>query len=187
MADVIPVNGKVVGGQGGEGVLIESLVLKTDKGPKGDDRVWLEIGGTANTVLKSNYSPESGFDELPQAVAITARVDLLKPDRTMDFDIISRAFDLNPPLEDKEDEEYRFMEDGDKSVYSSILGKKAFFRAKIAKDTKTGLEKVGDTAGDFFWSLQPMAKTPAMKKESLKEVMGKIKAKRNLSGLIRTW
>jgi hypothetical protein len=173
MADFSVIDGKVVGGQGGEGVLIESLVVKTDKNAKtGDDQLWAEVAGVGHTYLNNPYAPEQGFKELPEPIPVQFRVDFLKDDLSISFDMISRAFGLKEPLEDKEGEVLRFTKDAEDSIYNEIYGQRAFFKAKLANG------KVGDKPSDFYFNPQSQAKVVENKKDSVMDILKRIKGKK---------
>ena len=155
MADFAFIDKKVVGGVGGEGVLIERINIKQDINRTTKEKVvYLEIGGTAHTVLNDNYDPTAGYKELPEPLPVTARIDLKKAataDNQNTFDDVSRAFRLSKPLTDGKDQIRRFMKGAKDSVYDEIIGQPCFFRMKLA----TG--KTGDRPSDFYGNFQPMA------------------------------
>lgn len=176
MSDWTNVDGKVVGGNGGEGVLIESLTVKKDQNVKTkEDMLWLEIAGTANTVLHNSYSPEAGYAELSEPLPISHRIDLLgsaTKDLSITFDMLNRAFDFPKPLVDREDEVLRFLEDADDSVYKNIVGQRCFFKMKM------GQGKTGSKPSDFFANPQSQSKVIESKVASVKEELKKVKAKK---------
>ncbi len=173
MADWSNVDGRTVGGQGGQGVLIESLTVKNDVNAKTkDEMLWLEFGGTAHTVLNNPYAPEQGYTELTEPLQVFKRVDILNSagkDLKITYDLISRAFDLKPPLEDRPDEVLRFMEDADDSVYSHIVGKAVYFKAKLANG------KVGSKPSDFFFDPMPQSKVVEAKKGAVMAILDRVR------------
>ena len=150
MADLSVISGKTMGGDGGEGVLIESVAVKFDSKKDGTPIAAIEINGVAKTALIDPYNPAGGFTELPEPVPVTHTIDIpvdeggVNRDLSINFSQLNRAFDFEDPLVDRLGEWERFMEDGENSVYQQIVGKKAYFSAR-PKDGKTG-DKV-----DHYW------------------------------------
>jgi hypothetical protein len=149
---------KLLGGQNGEGVLIEQIAFKfdTDVTTK-EETVGIEIMGTAYTVMKDSWNPSAGYDELPEPFPVKDTIRLIvaegkNDDNQILVNTLNRQFEIKPPLEDDDTLGDRFLKDGTNSVLDSIVGNKAFYRAKKSS-TRTG-EKLSD----YFFNLVPIAK-----------------------------
>lgn len=171
-------DGRVLGGDQGEGVLIEQIVTKEgDK--KGVDEAYIEIMGTAKTVLRDSYNPMAGWDELPEPIPVTERVKVLLADKEADnkilYDRLSKEFKIDPPLEDKEGEWERFLDGAENSVYSRLVGGRIYFQAK------KNATKTGESASHYFYNVVNVAKRKAATVSeggaSIKAMLAKKKAK----------
>lgn len=175
------INGKVLGGQGGEGVLIESISGTYDTDTKGVERVSLVFSGTAYTVLKNNYNKDAGFEELPEPISVSEAVPVRLDDTAggkslkITFDQLNKAFDLmDDPLVEREDEWQRLLEGTERSVFDKIVGKPIYFKAVLKKDKIEGDKK---DSSSFYFNLQALAKTVKADKSFL-DLVAKLKAKK---------
>jgi hypothetical protein len=150
-------DGKVVGGEQGEGVLIESIEFKFSNTKDGEEEAVVEIAGVAKTVLKDGYRPSAGFNELPEEVPVADRVKVVmatgkKDDNAILFDRLNKALDIQPPLVDAPETFERFTKDGKDSVYNQIVGKRLYFGAK-----KNGT-KTGESASHYYFNVMAVDK-----------------------------
>ncbi len=169
---------KMLGGQGGEGILIEQVAFKVDQDQKtNEDTVYVELMGTAYTVLKDGYNPSAGYDDLPEPIPVADRLKIVvaegkKSDNEILINNINRAFGLEEPLVDNDTLWERFTEEGKDSVVKEIVGKPAYF--KMAKNAS----KTGELLGHYFFNLSAVAKRIEPKMDLLKDKMAAIMAKR---------
>lgn len=132
--DLVALEGRVLGGQGGDGVLLESIAFKFDKDKTtNEETAVIELSGTAHTVLRDKWNPLAGFDDLPEPVPVKENVKVAvaegkKADNDILFQILNRRFEFDPPLEDREGEWERFTEDGKDSIYNQLIGQPVFFK-----------------------------------------------------------
>lgn len=156
--DYVSLDKKVLGGQGGEGILIEDIVFAFDTDNKtGEETAYIELLGTAYTVLADQYNPKAGFKELEEPLPVKDRVKVevkegQKNDNDILFHRINRTFPLSKPLVDAIDTWERFTKDGEDSVYDQIKGHPAYFQ--VNKNTS----KTGDSWGHYFTNLIAVAK-----------------------------
>lgn len=175
------INGKVLGGVGGEGVLIESITGTYDTDAKGMDRLSLVFSGTAYTVLKNAYNKDAGFDELPESIPVSESIPVQLEETAggkslkITFDQLNKAFDLmDDPLGEREDEWQRLLEGTERSVFDKIVGKPIYFKARLKKDKIEGDKK---DASSFYFNLQALAKSVKADAGFL-EMYAKLKAKK---------
>lgn len=177
MFEFSQLDGKVVGGEQGEGVLIESIRFKFSTTKDNEDEAVAEINGFAKTVLVDKYNPDNGFKELPEPIPVTERVKFVlgggkNADNHITFERFNRAFDIQPPLEDTPDVWERFTEDGKNSVYNKLVGGKIYFSAK-KNPTKTG-----EKPEDYYYNSINIAKREEAKMSAVAERMKRIQEKR---------
>ncbi len=166
MAEVTSINGKVLGGDSGEGVLIERVDVSYDIDSKGEPRTNIVLSGTAKTVLKSSQDKEAGFDELPAEVPILLSIPFsvtggAVKSNQITYDQLNKAFGLlgEDALVDREGEWERFLEDDPRSVKGKIEGQRLHFKASLKKDKDTGNlidETVPFKAENYFFNPYPM-------------------------------
>lgn len=176
--DFTILDGATVGGDQGQGVLIESIAFKFDTTKDGEDEAVAEITGVAKTVMVDRYNPTLGCKELPEEVPVTERVKFAlgggkSTDNKILVERLNRAFQINPPLEDNSELWVRFTEDGKDSVYKQLVGKRAYFSAK--KNTA----KSGESKDHYYFNLLAVAERQEAKMDKVKERMEKILAKKN--------
>lgn len=175
--DFLTLKDKVVGGEGGEGVLIEDIAFKFDTDKAGDDLVYIELMGTAKTVLKDGYNPLAGYDDLPEALPVKDSVKIVvsegkNADNQILFDRLNKAFGLEKPLVDSADVWERFTKEHEDSVYEAIVGKPAFFRVTLPA------AKTGEKWGEFYTNLMAVAKREEASMPKVADKMAAIKKKR---------
>jgi len=184
MADFLAIDGKVLGGQGGEGVLIERIEFVQDVNSKTkEESLNIVFSGVAYTVLKNSYDKEAGFDPLPEPLPVSERIPFSVTgqhvkDNTITYDQLNKAFDLlDDPLVDRENEWQRLLESNDpedRSVHDKIKGQAIYFKARLKNKTDTeakGPEK-------FFFNLYAMAKAIPASKADVMERINAIKKKK---------
>ena len=171
-------DGKLLGGENGEGVLIENIAFKfdTDVTTK-EETVLIEIMGTAKTVMKDSWNPNAGYEDLPEPFPVKDMVKVVvasgkNSDNQIIYNTLNRQLNLDPPLVDDGDSWERFTKDGDNSIHDKVVGSKLFFRAKKA-GTKTG-EKLSE----YFFNLVPIARREEAVKNAVKDKIGELLAKR---------
>jgi hypothetical protein len=184
MADFLAIDGKVLGGQGGEGVLIERIEFVEDSDAKtGEEKLNIVVSGVAHTVLKNAYDKEAGFDDLPEPLPVSERIPFSVTGQAVKsnkitFDQLNKAFDLgSDPLIETEEEWKRLLESDDpedRSVYNKIKGQPIYFKARL-KD-KLATEAKGPEK--FYFNLYAMAKTMPATKDAVMERIAAIKKKK---------
>jgi hypothetical protein len=177
MFEYAQLDGKVVGGDQGEGVLIEKVEFKFSTTKDNEEEAVAEITGFAKTVLNDKYNPSNGFKELPEPIPVTERVKFVlgggkNADNHITFERFNRAFDIQPPLEDTPTVWERFTEDGKDSVCDKLVGGKLYFSAK-KNPTKTG-----DKPEDYYFNSINIAKRVEAKMSAVAEKMKKLMEKR---------
>lgn len=181
MADFLAIDGKVLGGQGGEGVLIERIEFVEDSDAKtGEEKLNIVLSGVAHTVLKNSYDKEAGFDDLPEPLPVSERIpfsvtgQVVKSNK-ITFDQLNKAFDLgSDPLIETEDEWQRLLEGSERSVHDKIKGQPIYFKARL-KD-KLATEAKGPEK--FYFNLYAMAKTMPATADTVMERIAAIKKKK---------
>lgn len=177
MADFSILQGKAVGGDQGNGVLVEDILFNIGTNKDKEDVATAEIIGTAKTVLRDKYNPSLGFDELPHPVPVVERVKFAmgtgkNDDNKILIDRLNSLCQIDPPLEDTPDLWERFTKDGKDSVYDKIVGKEFYFSTRL----QTG--KSGEEAGHYFFNLLEVTKRAEATMESVAEKMRRIMAKK---------
>jgi hypothetical protein len=176
--DYTILDGKMVGGDGGKGVLIESVLFRFDTDQKTkEETAHIEIMGTAKTVMRDQWNPAAGWDDLAEPVPVKDSVKLaLANDKVADnhilYENLQRIFEFDPPLADGDDTWQRFTEEGENSVLKKLVGGEVYFRAKKS-NTKTG-EKLGD----YFFNIACVAKREEPKMANVKDKMAGILKKK---------
>lgn len=181
MADFLAIDGKVLGGQGGEGVLIERIEFVEDSDAKtGEEKLNIVVSGVAHTVLKNAYDKEAGFDVLPEPLPVSERIPFSVTGQAVKsnkitFDQLNKAFDLgSDPLIETEDEWQRLLEGSERSVHDKIKGQPIYFKARL-KD-KLATEAKGPEK--FYFNLYAMAKTMPATNDAVMERIAAIKKKK---------
>lgn len=175
--DFTQIDGKLFGGDNGEGVLIEQLAFKfdTDMTTK-DDTVLIEIMGTAKTVMKDPWNPLAGYEEVePFPVKDTIKLIVAQgknADNQILINSLNRQFKLNPPLVDNHELWERFTKDGEDSVYDSLVGQRAYFKARKS-NTKTG-----EQLSHYFFNLVRTAERLEPEMDAVKDKIAELIAKR---------
>lgn len=181
MADLSVIAGKTLGGDQGDGVLLENIEFRFDKTKEGDDIVEAEITGTAKTYLRDGYNPSAGFESLPEEVPVKDRVKFAgkSTDNKILLDRLNQQFNLQPPLEDNEELWERFTKEGKDSVIDQIVGKRSYFSAKLING------KTGEKANEFYYNLIRVTKreeaSMAVVGDRMKALMGKKKSAPSVS------
>jgi hypothetical protein len=176
--DYTLLDGKVLGGNGGEGVMIEQIAFKFDKDPTTkEDTSFIEIMGTATTYLRDPWNPAAGSEELPEKIPVKDMVKVAvatgkKDDNQILVDHLNRQFNFAKPLVDNEDLWERFTEDGTDSILNDLIGKTIYFKAKKS-NTKTG-EKLSE----YFFNLIALAKREEPKMSAVAGKMELIKKRK---------
>lgn len=178
MADYSILDGKVLGGDQGEGVLLENILVK-EGDRKGEEEAYIEIMGTAKTLLKDNFNPSAGWDELPEPVPVADKVRVVLADKTASNEILyerlNREFKFDPPLVDGPDTWERFMAGTKDSVRDQLVGNKAYFSAR------KNPSKTGEKLADYFFNLVNVSKRKEATMEdggaAIKAILARKKAK----------
>jgi hypothetical protein len=177
MTDLTVINGKTLGGVGGEGILIEEVTWKFDTKQDGTDVVSVELMGTAYTVLKDSYNPKAGYSELPEPIPVSHRISVAvseddKIDNNINFSQLNRAFNLKEPLVDRIGETDRLLKDADNSVVAEIEGKQAYFAAKVAKG------KTGEKLSEYYFNIIGVAQRVEATKSAVAAKLDAIRQKK---------
>lgn len=171
-------DGRTLGGDQGEGVMLEQVLVRTGA-KKDEEEAFIELLGTAKTILRDPYNPSAGFDELPEPIPVAERVKVVLAGKDADnsilFSQLNREFQFDPPLVDSEDEWERFLDGTKNSVKAKLEGAKIYFKAK------KNPTKAGEKPTDFYFSFVNVQKRKAATMEeggaAIKALLAKKKAK----------
>lgn len=168
--DSVQMDGRILTGEDGQGVLIEDVKIVEVVKTNGDTLTRLVISGKANAYLNNPRSADDGTTPMDSDLPCEEGVYLDAEDKQNFYDKLNRHFKVDPPLVDNEENLFRLVEGGD--AYEQIRGQKVYFRYAHQKGSETS-----PYGARFYTNLTSIPKSTSATADGLKAVLARLREK----------